>query len=101
MIPGRQESILLDYGVKELRLFQDSPISVTLQERKKIVAAIGEQTLTVAVGSDEQVLYAMLAEQPGPPLDRLRPAFRETVDVDRQIDRVIAERVVNLSNGTT
>ena len=75
MIPGRQESILLDYGVKELRLFQDSPISVTLQERKKIVAAIGEQTLTVAVGSDEQVLYAMLAEQPGPPLDRLRPAF--------------------------
>ena len=78
MMPTRLKSIFLNHGINELRFLQDGSIPITLKKRKKVVAAPGEQTLTGAtdgVGDDHQVLYAMFAEQPGLPLDRLCPAF--------------------------
>src|SRR5260370_36247908 len=75
MMPTRLKSIFLNHGINELRLLQDGSIPITFQKWKKVVAVIGEQALTGVVGNDHQVLYAMFAQQPGPPLDRLCPAF--------------------------
>jgi len=78
MMPTRLKAIFLNHGINKLRFLQNGSIPITLQERKKVVAVIGEQMLTVAtsaVGHDHQVLYAMFAEQPGLPLDRLFLAF--------------------------
>jgi hypothetical protein len=42
MITTGLEPILLNYWIKELRLLQDDPIPVTLQEWKKVDTGVGE-----------------------------------------------------------
>src|ERR1039458_6624198 len=98
MVPTWIESKLLNHGIKVFRFLYDCSVPILLQEREEVLSIIGQKTLTAPsrpVRNNHQVLYAMSAEEPNPPFDRLHPAFRKTMDVDRKIYGIFAERNFN------
>src|ERR1035438_6404379 len=102
MVITRLDPILLNHRIKILWLHHDLPVSMPLQDGKDFLACTAVQTLTAAisaVGNNQQVLDAVFADETNPPLDCLQPALRKTVNIDRQINGIFAERSVNFIQG--